>query len=57
MLWQHDIGFSSGLLTVLFAFYIVGLTGSLLVCSVVSDRLGRKSVLLPALARSATRCV
>ncbi|MEW2132934.1 MFS transporter [Streptomyces sp. NPDC005435] len=57
VLWQHDIGFSKGTLTVVFAFYIVGLLGSLLVCGVVSDRLGRKPVLLPALALALAACL
>ncbi|PPS69494.1 MFS transporter [Streptomyces sp. 46] len=56
VLWQHDIGFSKGTLTVVFASYIVGLLGSLLVSGVVSDRLGRKSVLLPALALALAAC-
>ncbi|CAM5707317.1 Putative MFS family arabinose efflux permease OS=Streptomyces violarus OX=67380 GN=FHS41_004525 PE=4 SV=1 [Streptomyces violarus] len=56
MLWQRDIGFSQGTLTVVFAFYIVGLLGSLLVSGVVSDRLGRKPVLLPALALALAAC-
>ncbi|MGW1469030.1 MFS transporter [Streptomyces sp. NPDC002308] len=57
VLWQRDIGFSKGTLTVVFAFYIVGLLGSLLVCGVVSDRLGRKPVLLPALALGLAACL
>ncbi|WLW51504.1 MFS transporter [Streptomyces sp. YU58] len=57
VLWQRDIGFSKGTLTVVFAFYIVGLLGSLLVCGVVSDRLGRKPVLLPALGLALAACV
>lgn len=57
VLWQRDIGFSKGTLTVIFAFYIVGLIGSLLVSGVVSDRLGRKPVLLPALALAVAACV
>ncbi|MFJ4005663.1 MFS transporter [Streptomyces sp. NPDC090023] len=56
-LWQHNIGFSAGTLTVVFAFYIVGLIGSLLVCGVVSDRVGRKPVLLPALALALAACL
>ncbi|MET9360080.1 MFS transporter [Streptomyces sp. NPDC006632] len=56
MLWQRDIGFSRGTLTVIFAFYIVGLLGSLLVSGVASDRLGRKPVLLPALALALAAC-
>ncbi|WP_405616674.1 MFS transporter [Streptomyces sp. NBC_00076] len=57
VLWQRDIGFSKGTLTVIFAFYIVGLLGSLLVCGVVSDRLGRKPVLLPALTLAVAACL
>ncbi|POX55249.1 MFS transporter [Streptomyces sp. Ru71] len=56
VLWQRDIGFSKGTLTVVFAFYIVGLIGSLLVCGVVSDRVGRKPVLLPALVLALAAC-
>ncbi|MER5530171.1 MFS transporter [Streptomyces sp. NPDC002677] len=57
VMWQREIGFSKGTLTVIFAFYIVGLLGSLLVCGVVSDRLGRKAVLLPALGLALAACV
>lgn len=57
VLWQRDIGFSQGTLTVVFAFYIVGLIGSLLVSGVVSDRLGRKPVLLPALVLALAACL
>ncbi|MEV7598734.1 MFS transporter [Kitasatospora sp. NPDC089797] len=57
VLWQHDIGFSKGTLTVVFASYIVGLIGSLLVSGVVSDRVGRKPVLLPALALGLAACL
>ncbi|MFI8347701.1 MFS transporter [Streptomyces sp. NPDC085596] len=57
VLWQRDIGFSKGTLTVVFAFYVFGLIGSLLVSGVVSDRLGRKPVLLPALALALAACL
>ncbi|MEU8559411.1 MFS transporter [Streptomyces anthocyanicus] len=56
VMWQRGIGFSKGTLTVVFAFYIVGLIGSLLVSGVVSDRVGRKPVLLPALALALAAC-
>ncbi|MHA7960043.1 MFS transporter [Streptomyces sp. L500] len=55
-LWQRDIGFSKGTMTVVFACYIVGLIGSLLVSGVVSDRVGRKPVLLPALGLAVLAC-
>ncbi|WP_367049126.1 MFS transporter [Streptomyces sp. Je 1-332] len=57
VLWQRDIGFSKGMLTVIFAWYIVGLIASLLVSGVVSDRVGRKPVLLPAMALAAVACL
>ena len=57
VLWQDSIGFSKGTLTVIFAFYIVGLLASLLVSGVASDRLGRKAVLLPALALGLIACL
>ncbi|GHF14885.1 MFS transporter [Amycolatopsis deserti] len=57
VLWQRELGFSSGVLTVVFACYIAGLLGALLVAGVVSDRIGRKPVLLPALALGIVSCV
>jgi predicted MFS family arabinose efflux permease len=56
VLWQHRIGFSKGTLTVIFACYIAGLLGSLLVSGVVSDRWGRAAVLLPALGLALLAC-
>ncbi|MFI6869679.1 MFS transporter [Nocardia sp. NPDC050406] len=56
VVWQREIGFSRGTMTVIFASYIVGLLGSLLVSGVASDRLGRKPVLLPALALAILAC-
>jgi MFS family permease len=56
VLWQRQMGFSKGTLTVIFAFYIVGLIGSLLVSGVVSDRVGRKPVLVPALGLAVAAC-
>ncbi|MVU82707.1 MFS transporter [Nocardia sp. ET3-3] len=57
VLWQRDFGFSKGTMTVVFAFYIVGLLGSLLVSGVASDRLGRKAVLIPALILATVACL
>ncbi|MBX6384031.1 MAG: MFS transporter [Microbispora sp.] len=57
VLWQREIGFSKGTLTVVFALYIVGLLVSLLVSGIASDRLGRKAVLLPALALALIACL
>lgn len=50
VLWQDEFGFSKGTLTAVFCWYMVGMAASLLVSGLVSDRLGRKAVLLPALA-------
>ncbi|MEU2225275.1 MFS transporter [Streptomyces sp. NPDC018347] len=49
--------FSGGTLTVVFACYIAGLLGSLLVSGVVSDRIGRKPVLLPAPGLAPLACL
>jgi MFS family permease len=48
--WREQMGFSAGTLTVIFAIYIAGLLGTLLVAGQLSDRYGRKPVLLPGLA-------
>ncbi|MFC9433895.1 MFS transporter [Nocardia sp. NPDC057030] len=57
VVWQRELGFSAGTLTVIFASYIVGLLGALLVAGVVSDRVGRKPVLMPAIALAVLACV
>jgi predicted MFS family arabinose efflux permease len=49
VVWQAEFGFSKGTLTAIFCWYMVGMAVSLLVSGRVSDRLGRKAVLLPAL--------
>ncbi|QFG27241.1 MFS transporter [Actinomadura sp. WMMB 499] len=56
VLWQRELGFSGGTLTVIFACYIAGLLGSLLVSGVLSDRFGRRPVLLPALGLALVAC-
>ncbi|MGW4805557.1 MFS transporter [Kitasatospora sp. NPDC004272] len=55
--WQRRIGFSDTTLTWIFAVYIAGLLTSLLVSGPASDRVGRKPVLLPALALSLVSCL
>ncbi|MGF6882960.1 putative MFS family arabinose efflux permease [Nocardia sp. GAS34] len=57
VVWQREIGFSKGTMTVVFACYIVGLLGSLLVSGVTSDRLGRRAVLLPAIVVAIIACL
>ncbi|MEV6771704.1 MFS transporter [Nocardia sp. NPDC051030] len=57
VVWQGELGFSSGTLTAVFACYIVGLLGALLVAGVLSDRIGRKPVLLPAVVLAMIACV
>ncbi|CAM04134.1 putative MFS family arabinose efflux permease [Saccharopolyspora erythraea NRRL 2338] len=57
VLWQHRIGFSAGVVTVVYAAYIVGLLGALMVAGIASDRLGRKPILLPALLLGALACL
>ncbi|MFJ1457286.1 MFS transporter [Nocardia sp. N2S4-5] len=55
-LWQQRLGFSAGTMTVIFAGYIVGLIGALLVAGVLSDRIGRRPVLLPGLLLALVAC-
>jgi MFS family permease len=57
VVWADTIGFSAGVLTAVFAAYIAGLLGALLVAGVVSDRVGRKPVLVPAVALAIVACV
>jgi MFS family permease len=47
--WQQKFSFSSATLTIIFASYIAGLLGALLVAGQLSDRLGRKAVLVPGI--------
>ena len=55
--WQTAIGFSSATLTIIFAAYILGLLLTLLVAGQLSDRYGRKLVLLPGLAAALVACL
>ena len=48
--WQAEWGFDSGMLTVVFATYMVGLIAALVVAGRMADRFGRKAVLVPGLA-------
>lgn len=54
--WQEQLGFSSGMLTVIFALYIAGLLGTLLLAGQLSDHYGRKPVLLPGLFAALAAC-
>jgi MFS family permease len=54
--WQRQFAFSSATLTIIFASYIVGLLGALLVAGQLSDRLGRKMVLVPGFLFAMAAC-
>jgi MFS family permease len=54
--YEHEFGFASATLTLLFAVYIVVLLATLLVFGSVSDYLGRRIVLLAGLALGAAGC-
>lgn len=56
VVWQRTLGFSSGTLTVIFALYILGLLGTLSVAGQLSDRYGRKPVLLPGILVALVAC-
>ncbi len=52
-IYQDLFGFSSGMLTVIFAVYMVTALFSLITFGPLSDRAGRRRVLLPALGVAA----
>lgn len=54
--WQRQFTFSSGTLTIVFASYIVGLLGALLLAGQISDRIGRKAVLVPGILIAMVAC-
>jgi MFS family permease len=49
VVYQQEWGFSATTLTVIFAVYVVGLIGSLLVLGALSDHIGRRPVLAAAI--------
>ncbi|MEU4238727.1 MFS transporter [Actinoplanes sp. NPDC026619] len=50
VVYQHLWGFSATTLTVIFAVYVVGLIGALLMLGALSDHIGRRPVLAGAIA-------
>jgi MFS family permease len=57
VVYQHLWGFSATTLTVIFAVYVVGLIGALLVLGALSDHIGRRPVLAAAIALEAVSLV
>lgn len=55
--WQAGVGFSSAMLTAIFAAYILGLLFTLLIAGQLSDRFGRRPVLVPGLAAAIIACL
>ncbi|MCL2899683.1 MFS transporter [Brenneria tiliae] len=54
--WQQSLNFSTGTLAVIFACYIAGLLGTLLIAGQLSDRYGRKMMLIPGLLAALMAC-
>lgn len=54
--WQQSLNFSTGTLAVIFACYIAGLLGTLLIAGQLSDRYGRKMMLYPGLLAALLAC-
>jgi MFS family permease len=57
VVYQREWGFATSTLTVIFAVYVVGLIGSLLVLGALSDHVGRRPVLAAAVALEAVAFV
>jgi MFS family permease len=57
VVYQQEWGFSATTLTAVFAVYVVGLLGSLLVIGALSDHIGRRPVLAGAIALEAVALV
>jgi MFS family permease len=57
VVYQQSWGFSATTLTVVFAVYVLGLLGSLLVVGALSDHIGRRPVLAAAIALEAVALV
>ena len=57
VVYQREWGFTATTLTVIFAVYVVGLIGSLLVVGALSDHVGRRPVLAAAIALEAAAFV
>lgn len=52
VLYQEEFGFSTLMITVIFATYAIGVVAALLCCGHVSDDIGRRRTLLPGLVLS-----
>ena len=57
VIYQQEWNFSAATLTTVFAVYVVGVIGSLLVLGALSDHIGRRAVLAPAIALEAISMV
>jgi MFS family permease len=57
VVYQQNWGFSAATLTVVFAVYVLGLLGSVLVVGALSDHVGRRPVLAAAIALEAASLV
>jgi MFS family permease len=57
VLWQSKLGFGTGTLTLVFAIYTLGTLVSLLLLAPLSDRVGRRPVLVLAVALAAASTV
>jgi MFS family permease len=57
VVYQKELGFPTATLTVIFAVYVLGLIGSLLIVGALSDHVGRRPVLGGAIALEAVALV
>jgi predicted MFS family arabinose efflux permease len=57
IIYKQEFGFSGITLTLIYAAYVVGNLGALLLCGRVSDQIGRRSTVLPALGAAAVSTI
>lgn len=56
-IWRHQIGFSTGILSLVFVMYLGGLAPAFLFATALSNRFGRKQVILMACVFGLLSCI
>lgn len=56
-IWRHQIGFSTGMLSLIFVMYLGGLAPAFLFATALSNRFGRKQIILTACVFGLLSCI